>query len=62
MLRTLVGAMAGRAINSSARGGGLKGAVIGAVAARAITRMGPIGLLLGGAYLAKRAYDSRRQV
>jgi hypothetical protein len=62
MLRTMIGALVGKEIDQRDGRGGVKGALLGAVAARAVTRMGPLGLLLGGAYVAKKAYDRRKGV
>lgn len=60
MIRTIMGALVGREIDRRDGEGGVKGALIGAVAARAVTRMGPLGLLIGGGYVAKKALDRRR--
>lgn len=60
MLRTIIGALVGSELDRRDGKGGLGGAVLGAVAARAVTRMGPLGLVLGGAYVAKKAYDRRK--
>jgi hypothetical protein len=40
--------------------GGLKGAAMGALVGGGLRRMGPLGMLLGGGYVAKKAYDRRR--
>ncbi|QNA85076.1 hypothetical protein G4G27_14520 [Sphingomonas sp. So64.6b] len=60
MIRGLIGALLGAEIDRRDGQGGLKGAAIGLVASRVITRLGPIGLALGGAYVAKKAYDRRK--
>lgn len=60
MIRTIMGALVGRELDRRDGEGGAKGAIVGAIAARAVTRMGPLGLLLGGGYLAKKAYDRRK--
>lgn len=60
MIRTILGALVGREIDRRDGEGGAKGAIFGALASRAVTRMGPLGMALGGAYVAKRAYDRRR--
>ena len=60
MLRTIIGALVGREIDRSDGRGGFKGALLGAAAPRILSRLGPIGLVLGGAYVAKKAYDRRR--
>lgn len=61
MIGKLIGAMVGREIDRRDGKGGMKGAVIGAAAAGALKRLGPIGLALGGAWLAKRAWDRRKE-
>ena len=60
MIRTIIGALVGREIDRRDGKGGIGGALIGAAAARAVTRMGPLGLMVGGAYVAKKAYDRRK--
>ena len=60
MIRTLIGTLIGREIDRRDGTGGVKGAVLGGLAMRGLTRLGPLGLALGGAYVAKRAYDRRR--
>ena len=60
MIGKLIGALVGREIDRGDGDNGVKGAAIGAVAAGALRRLGPIGLALGGAFVAKRAYDRRR--
>ncbi|QHL90097.1 hypothetical protein GVO57_03695 [Sphingomonas changnyeongensis] len=60
MIGKVIGALVGREIDRRDGKGGLKGAVIGAVAVSALRRMGPLGLVLGGAYVAKKALDRRR--
>ena len=60
MFRTLITALIGREIDRRDGKGGLKGALIGVAAGRILTRMGPLGLALGGAYVAKKAYDRRK--
>lgn len=59
MLRTVITALIGREIDRRDGKGGMKGALIGVAASRLLTRMGPLGLVLGGAYVAKKAYDRR---
>ena len=62
MIRTIIGALVGGELDRRGRwrGRGIGGALLGAVAARAVTRMGPLGMLLGGAYVAKKAYDRHK--
>lgn len=60
MIGKLVGALVGREIDRRDGEGGSKGAVLGYLAAGALRRAGPLGLLIGGGWLAKRAYDRRR--
>ena len=60
MIRGIIGALVGREIDRRDGSGGIKGAAIGMVASRVLSRMGPLGLALGGAYVAKKAYDRRR--
>ena len=61
MLRRIMGAMVGGAIDRSDGKGGLKGAVIGAVAARAVSRAGPAGLAAVGAAVAGKMLWERRK-
>ena len=61
MIGRLIGALVGREIDRRDGQGGMKGAAIGALSVGAMRRMGPLGLLLGGGYVAKKAYDRRRQ-
>ena len=60
MLGRIIGAMVGNAIDRSDGRGGLKGAAIGALAPSVIRALGPVGLAVGGFYLAKKALDRRR--
>lgn len=61
MIRTILGALIGGEIDRKRRDGGLTGALIGALAMRVVPRMGPFGLALGGAYVAKKAYDRYKE-
>ena len=61
MIGRIVGALVGRELDRRDGSGGLKGAAVGALAIGAMRRMGPLGMLLGGAYVAKKAYDRRRE-
>ena len=60
MIGKVIGALVGREIDQRDGRGGLKGALLGAGAVGLMRRMGPLGLLLGGGYVAKKAYDRRR--
>ncbi|MCP3736014.1 hypothetical protein M9979_14160 [Sphingomonas sp. RP10(2022)] len=61
MIGRIIGALVGREIDRRDGQGGIKGAAIGALSVGALRRMGPLGLLLGGGYVAKKAYDRRRE-
>ena len=60
MIRGIIGALVGREIDRRDGAGGAKGALIGMAAMGALRRMGPLGLILGGGYVAKKAYDRRK--
>lgn len=60
MIRSILGGLIGRELDRRGRDGGAGGAILGAVAARAVTRMGPLGWALGVAYVAKKAYDRHK--
>ncbi len=60
MFGKIVGALIGREIDRRDGSGGAKGAILGMAAVGAMRRLGPLGLLLGGGYVAKKAYDRRR--
>ena len=60
MLGKVIGALVGEELGKR-RGEGGKGAMIGVIAASAMRRLGPLGLALGGAYVAKKALDRRRE-
>ncbi len=60
MLGKVIGALVGREIDRRDGSSGAKGAVIGALAAGGLRRLGPLGLAIGGAYVAKKAYDRRK--
>lgn len=57
MVGKIIGALVGAEVERRRQESGLKGAIIGAMAVGAVRRLGPIGLVLGGAWVAKRAYD-----
>jgi len=60
MLGRVIGALVGREMGRRNGGGGMKGAVLGSLALGGMRRMGPLGMMLGGAYVAKKAMDRRR--
>lgn len=60
MIGRIVSALVGREIDRRDGRGGAKGAALGYLAGGALRRMGPLGLILGGGYVAKKAYDRRR--
>lgn len=60
MIGRVIGALVGRELDRRDGSGGLKGAAIGAIAAGGLRRMGPLGLLIGAGYVAKKAYDRRK--
>lgn len=60
MFGRILGALVGREIDRRDGDSGIKGMLIGGLAMGAMRRMGPLGLALGGAYVAKKALDRRR--
>lgn len=60
MIGKVIGALVGREIDRRDGSGGLKGAALGAIVGGGLRRMGPLGLLIGGGYVAKKALDRRR--
>ena len=60
MFGRVIGALVGRELDRRDGSSGIKGAAMGALAVGAMRRMGPLGMVLGGAYVAKKAYDRRR--
>ncbi|MET0376825.1 MAG: hypothetical protein ABW128_21545 [Rhizorhabdus sp.] len=60
MIGKVLGALIGRQIDRRDGEGGMKGALMGAAAAGIIRRAGPLGLLAGGAWIAKKAFDKRK--
>ena len=60
MIGKLIGALVGREIDRRDGQGGVKGALLGAATVGVIRRAGPLGLLLGGAWVAKKAFDRRK--
>ena len=61
MIGKIIAALVGREINRRDGSNGMKGAALGVLAAAAMRRLGPLGLVLGGGYAAKKAYDRRRE-
>ncbi|WP_156679525.1 hypothetical protein [Sphingomonas profundi] len=60
MIGKVIGALLGREIDRRDGSGGAKGALLGAAAAGALRRTGPLGLALAGGYVAKKVLDRRR--
>jgi hypothetical protein len=60
MIGKIIGALVGRELDRRDGEGGVKGAVIGAAVPGLLRRLGPLGLVVGGAYVAKKAYDRRK--
>ncbi|SFR81419.1 hypothetical protein [Sphingomonas jatrophae] len=60
MISRIVGALVGREIDRRDGRGGVKGALLGMGAVGLLRRMGPLGMVLGGGYVAKKAMDRRR--
>jgi len=60
MFGRVIGALVGREMDRRDGSGGVKGAVLGYAAAGAMRSFGPLGLLIGGGYVAKKALDRRR--
>ncbi len=60
MIGRIIGALVGREVSRREGNDGLKGAAIGALAVGGMRRLGPLGLLLGGGYAAKKAYDRHK--
>ncbi len=58
MIGRIISALVGREMGR--RSGGTSGAVKGVVAMSVLRRMGPLGMILGGGYAAKKAYDRNR--
>ena len=61
MLGMIIGALVGGEMARNRGRSGMRGALIGTVAMGAMRRMGPLGMVLGGAYVAKKALDRRRE-
>lgn len=61
MIGKMIGALVGSEISRRGGRGGVRGAVLGAAAVGGLRRLGPLGVVLGGAYVAKKMIDRRRQ-
>jgi len=60
MIGKVIGAMIGEKI-AGRYGHGMRGALLGALAPAVVRRaFGPLGLVIGGGYLAKKVYDKRK--
>ena len=60
MIRSAVGALIGAELDRHRGENGVRGAITGAIAAAALKRMGPAGLVIGGAWAAKQMLDRQR--
>ena len=60
MIGRIISALVGREMGRRDGSGGASGAVKGVVAMGLMRRMGPRGMILGGGYAAKKAYDRNR--
>ena len=60
MIGKILGAVIGNRIDRSDGRGGLKGAAMGMMTAGLLRRLGPAGMVIGGAYAAKKMYDARK--
>lgn len=60
MIGRIISALVGREMGRRSGSGGASGAVKGVVAMGLMRRMGPLGMILGGGYAAKKAYDRNK--
>ncbi len=60
MIGKLIGALLGREIDRRDGRGGAKGLVMGGLAAGALRRTGPLGMMVAGGYVAKKMLDRRK--
>ena len=60
MIGKILGALIGAEVEKHRQQSGVKGAVIGAVVVGVVRRLGPIGLVAGGLYAAKKMLDRSR--
>lgn len=61
MIGKMIGALVGRELDRRQGRRGFRGAVVGAAAAGGLRRLGPLGVALGGAYVAKKLLDRRKK-
>lgn len=62
MIGKIIGALIGAEVEKRRQQSGLKGAVLGAAAVGLAKRLGPVALVLGGAYAAKKLYERRKDL
>lgn len=60
MISRVIGMLVGREMDRRDGDSGVKGAIIGAAIPSVLRRLGPLGMVIGGAYVAKKAYDRRK--
>jgi hypothetical protein len=60
MLSNIIGALIGREVERRRQESGIKGALVGVATVALLKRLGPIGLAVGGAYAAKKAWDNAK--
>ena len=60
MIGRIISALVGREMGRRDGSGGASGAGKGGVAVGLMRRMGPLGMILGGGYAAKKAYDRNK--
>lgn len=60
MIGKILGGLIGRKLDRRDGQGGIKGALMGVATASIIRRVGPLGLLAGGAWIAKKAFDRHK--
>ena len=62
MIGKIIGALIGAEVEKRRQESGVKGAVLGAAAVGLAKRLGPVVLVLGGAYAAKKLYERRQDL
>ncbi|WP_420141192.1 hypothetical protein [Sphingomonas sp.] len=60
MIGRVIGALVGRELDRGRNESGVKGALVGALGVSVLRRMGPLGMVLGGAYVARKMYQRSR--